>query len=725
MTTMIAAISPATFNYDETMSTLRYADAVKSIKNAAVINETPQEKLIRELKEENERLKAMIEGKYVQASPGAEVIRMDEETKKEYEKQIEELRKAKEEAEKTWQDRLRDHGSKPRIVAPVQQEPEKITKPHFSNLNEDPLLSGYIKHQFKPGRNVIGKKNPGSPPDIIIEGLGVGIDHCVVVYENDEYKIIPSQDPNLKTMLNGKILTEETLLNHQDRIRFGNHNYFLFIDPDELGGTPFDWEKAVNEANEEQVKVLLGHQDEEIKAKEEEMRKKLEAEWEEARKKMDEERMQLEKLIKSKKNEDSATQKALADKEAELKARQRAMEEEIREKEIKMKQHEEERNALERLKKMLTNAIQQINEANERAVVLGKNALFQPELYREADPGRTGVGTGLTSTKVRIRVTYPGLSDDFQIKWPLEKLEARLVDMQEICNQLSLGAEPSEIDIGYDPFSDKLDSLGDTYRLIGYAYVYLDVIYHLLSLDEDFIPIIDDRGSRRGSLKVAVEPGLEGASTSDFDNLKELAGKQLNLTISISEAVDVPDAFSTGIFCKYRLDMVSEEEFSTEKCMETTTNPHFNYLKTHNIDLTTEIAEKFLNHALAIAVHGDITQEMKQRELNKLKANVNKAIVKTGINLNPGMANLDIEEELGADLFNPKSPQELSKMVSSPGKSSALEDELMRKEEEIRILKAELAKRSGGEVIIVNQADSPPVVKVQTVKRGSCACLIF
>jgi hypothetical protein len=59
-TTMIAAISPALFNFDETFSTLRYADAVKSIKNTAVVNETAQEKLIRELKEENEKLKAML-----------------------------------------------------------------------------------------------------------------------------------------------------------------------------------------------------------------------------------------------------------------------------------------------------------------------------------------------------------------------------------------------------------------------------------------------------------------------------------------------------------------------------------------------------------------------------------------------------------------------------------------------------------------------------------------
>ena len=61
-TTMIAALSPASVNYEETLSTLRYAWQVKSIKNEAKVNESPQEKLIRELKEENERLKRMAGG---------------------------------------------------------------------------------------------------------------------------------------------------------------------------------------------------------------------------------------------------------------------------------------------------------------------------------------------------------------------------------------------------------------------------------------------------------------------------------------------------------------------------------------------------------------------------------------------------------------------------------------------------------------------------------------
>ena len=56
-TSMIAALSPANINYDETMSTLRYADGVKKIKNKAIVNESPQDKLIRELKEEIEKLR--------------------------------------------------------------------------------------------------------------------------------------------------------------------------------------------------------------------------------------------------------------------------------------------------------------------------------------------------------------------------------------------------------------------------------------------------------------------------------------------------------------------------------------------------------------------------------------------------------------------------------------------------------------------------------------------
>uniref|UniRef100_A0A9J7X191 Kinesin family member 1C, a n=1 Tax=Cyprinus carpio carpio TaxID=630221 RepID=A0A9J7X191_CYPCA len=59
-TAMIAALSPADINYEETLSTLRYADRAKQIKCNAVINEDPNARLVRELKEEVNRLKELL-----------------------------------------------------------------------------------------------------------------------------------------------------------------------------------------------------------------------------------------------------------------------------------------------------------------------------------------------------------------------------------------------------------------------------------------------------------------------------------------------------------------------------------------------------------------------------------------------------------------------------------------------------------------------------------------
>lgn len=56
-TIMICALSPALLNYEETLSTLRYADRAKKIQNKAVINESVQDRIIRELKLENAKLR--------------------------------------------------------------------------------------------------------------------------------------------------------------------------------------------------------------------------------------------------------------------------------------------------------------------------------------------------------------------------------------------------------------------------------------------------------------------------------------------------------------------------------------------------------------------------------------------------------------------------------------------------------------------------------------------
>ena len=58
---MVACLSPADNNYEETLSTLRYANRAKNIKNKPKINEDPKDAMLREYQEEIQKLKKMLE----------------------------------------------------------------------------------------------------------------------------------------------------------------------------------------------------------------------------------------------------------------------------------------------------------------------------------------------------------------------------------------------------------------------------------------------------------------------------------------------------------------------------------------------------------------------------------------------------------------------------------------------------------------------------------------
>lgn len=58
---MIAAISPADYNYEETLSTLRYASRAKAIKNKPKVNEDPKDALLKEYEQEIQKLKDMLQ----------------------------------------------------------------------------------------------------------------------------------------------------------------------------------------------------------------------------------------------------------------------------------------------------------------------------------------------------------------------------------------------------------------------------------------------------------------------------------------------------------------------------------------------------------------------------------------------------------------------------------------------------------------------------------------
>lgn len=54
---MVANIGPASYNYDESLNTLRYASRARNIKNEPRINEDPVDALLRKYQEEIKRLK--------------------------------------------------------------------------------------------------------------------------------------------------------------------------------------------------------------------------------------------------------------------------------------------------------------------------------------------------------------------------------------------------------------------------------------------------------------------------------------------------------------------------------------------------------------------------------------------------------------------------------------------------------------------------------------------
>jgi len=58
---MIAACSPADYNYDETLGTLRYASRAKSIKNKPVVNEDPKDALLKQYEDEIKQLKELLQ----------------------------------------------------------------------------------------------------------------------------------------------------------------------------------------------------------------------------------------------------------------------------------------------------------------------------------------------------------------------------------------------------------------------------------------------------------------------------------------------------------------------------------------------------------------------------------------------------------------------------------------------------------------------------------------
>ena len=265
-TIMIAALSPADINYDETLGTLRYADRAKQIKNKAAVNESATDKLIRELKEENARIKAMLEGGGIDMTQVGGTQGMSEEEMEKMKKKMEaDIRAQLSLGEQNLA--RQDDGAYEEKLAQMRKEFEasnanknekdekKKTTPFFQNLNEDEALSGMVVHFINVGVNTVGKKVKGSSaqPAITLSGLSIKEEHAMVEYDGTSGVTIENTGP---VLVNGKAPEGKQALNHKDRVQFGTNHLFVFMNPknsNPVEGTPdedISWEFAQGELAE-------------------------------------------------------------------------------------------------------------------------------------------------------------------------------------------------------------------------------------------------------------------------------------------------------------------------------------------------------------------------------------------------------------------------------------------------------------------------------------------
>ncbi|KAL4229280.1 hypothetical protein ACF0H5_012320 [Mactra antiquata] len=240
-TIMIAALSPADINYDETLSTLRYADRAKQIKCSAKVNEDPTAALIRELQEENEKLKAMLaSGKVdmsmMEAGEGSEDMtdeernQLKEDLENEYKSALEKNQQDMANMEQEFQKRLAEAQASSDFSDIAALNEKKKTHPHLYNLNMDPQMTGKITHIIDQDDEIIIGNGKCEGTDLTLRGLADL--HCKIMHKDGVFTL--ETFPNARTLRNGKSVTSETkTLKNNDRLLFGTTQFYVFCNPND------------------------------------------------------------------------------------------------------------------------------------------------------------------------------------------------------------------------------------------------------------------------------------------------------------------------------------------------------------------------------------------------------------------------------------------------------------------------------------------------------------
>ncbi|XP_027807532.2 kinesin-like protein KIF1A isoform X16 [Marmota flaviventris] len=564
-TAMVAALSPADINYDETLSTLRYADRAKQIRCNAIINEDPNNKLIRELKDEVTRLRDLLYAQglgditdmtnaLVGMSPSSSLSALSSRAasvsslherilfapgSEEAIERLKETEKIIAELNETWEEKLRRTEAirmeREALLAEMGVamredggtlgvfSPKKT--PHLVNLNEDPLMSECLLYYIKDGITRVGREDAERRQDIVLSGHFIKEEHCVFRSDSrggSEAVVTLEPCEGADTYVNGKKVTEPSILRSGNRIIMGKSHVFRFNHPEqarqerertpcaETPAEPVDWAFAQRELLEKQGIDMKQEMEQRLQELEDQYRR----EREEATYLLEQQRLDYEsKLEALQKQMDSRYYPEVNEEEEEPEDEVQWTE---RECELalwafrKWKWYQ-----FTSLRDLLWGNAIFLKEANAISVELKKKVQFQfvlltDTLYSPLPPDL------LPPEAARDRETRPFPRTIVAVEvqdqkngathyWTLEKLRQRLDLMREMYDRAaevpsSVVEDCDNVVTGGDPFYDRFP----WFRLVGRAFVYLSNLLYPVPLVHR-VAIVSEKGEVKGFLRVAVQ----------------------------------------------------------------------------------------------------------------------------------------------------------------------------------------------------------------------------
>ncbi|XP_034622617.1 kinesin-like protein KIF13B isoform X2 [Trachemys scripta elegans] len=629
-TAMVATVSPAADNYDETLSTLRYADRAKNIVNHAVVNEDPNARIIRELREEVEKLREQLTKAEAMKSP-------------ELKDRLEESEKLIQEMTVTWEEKLRKTEE---IAQERQKQLESLgislqssgikvgdNKCFLVNLNADPALNELLVYYLKE-HTLIGSDDS---QDIQLCGMGILPEHCIIEITS-EGQVMLTPQKNTRTFVNGSAVVGPTLLHHGDRILWGNNHFFrlnlpkkkkklehedeeqenslgcsnsveqLDIDGDNSSEVSSEMNFSYEYAQMEVImKALSGNDPMQsiLQSVEQQYEEEKQSALERQRLMYEHELEQLRRRLSPEKQHFRSMDKFSHSPSAQQRLRQWAEERE------EMLNH-----SLRKLREQIVKANLYVREASFISEELDKSTEYKVTLQIPASSLNANRKRGAVLSEPAIQVRRKAKGKQI---WSLEKLENRLIDMRELYQEW-LGCEKDDpLTRSYfkraDPFYDEQEN----HSLIGVANVFLESLSYDVKL-QYAVPIINQKGEVSGRLHVEVvrvsgaigERIVGGDDSADCSRENDIQENKLVCMIKILQATGLPQHLSNFVFCKYtfwdQLEPVTVAPEVDPSLSPISKEPQCMVVFDHCNEFSVNISEDFMEYlyegALAIEVYG-------------------------------------------------------------------------------------------------------------------------